>query len=174
MRVAGKKRRSIDEGWFTGVYEHDGAFYAAEHYTGSIRVYEKTGGWKECRCIDLGCGSQNITISIHDNMIYACLLSDTKLMAYSLSGEQKRSWGNAGIGKAGELDVPYLCMTDAGGAALIADSDNNRLQALGANRQWSIVSLQPPVMEPMSALFHCGRLFVTSFKDKRLYVYDPK
>ena len=81
-------------------------------------------------------------------------------------------WGSEGKGEAGELKYPILCMTGTGGAALIADESNNRLQVLGADHQWSILSLQPPVKEPISALFHRGRLLVTSASDKTIYVYD--
>ena len=173
MRVAGQKRRCIDEGWFNGVAEHDGALYAAKYSESSIRVYEQAGGWKECRRIDLGCESQDITISIHDNIIYACLCGGAKLLAYSLSGEQIGSWGSKGNREAGELDHPYLCMTGTGGAVLIADRGNDRLQVLGTDRQWSVVSLQPPVERPRSALLHRGRLLVASYWNT-LYVYDQK
>ena len=169
MHVAGKKPRRIDEGYFTGVAEHNGALYAVDN---DIRVYEKAGGWKECRRIDLGCVSQIITLFIHDNMIYVYLCDDAKLMAYSLSGEQMGSWGSKGEGEAGELNGPFLCMTGKGGALLIADRDNDRLQVLGANRQWSIVSLQPPVKWLKNALLHRGRLLVTSELDDTLYVYE--
>ena len=173
MRVAGKKRHCIDEGEFTGVAEYDGALYAVDD---DIRVYEQAGGWKECRRIDLRCGFQVRTLSIQDNMIYACLCDDAKLVAYSLSGDQMGSWGSMGMGKgeAGELSCPYLCMTGTGGAALIADKYNDRLQVLGADRQWSVVSLQPPVKGPRSALLHRGRLLVASYLDNTLYVYESK
>ena len=170
MRVAGKKRHCIDEGYFTGVAEHDGSLYAVDD---DIRVYEQAGGWKECRRFDLGCGSQTITISIHDTMMYVCLYGDSKLLAYSLSGKQLGSWGSKGEEEVGELDHPYLCMTGTGGAVLIADTDNDRLQVLNADRKWSVVSLQPDVWRPKSALIHCGRLLVAS-GDTTLYVYDPK
>ena len=169
MYVAGKKRR-IDEGNFTGVAEHDGALYAVDD---DIRLYEQAGGWKERRRIDLGVESQTITISIHDNMIYACLCSNAKLLAYTLSGEPMGSWGNKGYGEAGELSDPFLCMTAIGGAVLIADENNDRLQVYGADRQWSIVSLQPPVERPRSALLHRGRLLVASYWNT-LYVYESK
>ena len=171
MGVAGKKRRRIDEGYFTGVAEHDGAMYAAND---DIRVYEQTCGWKECRRINLECGSQTITLSIHDSIIYVCLRGKTKLMAYSLSGEQMGSWVSLGGEEAGELSDPFLCMTGTDCAVLIADRDNNRLQVLGADRQWSVVSMQPPVRRPKSALLHRGRLLVASYRDNTLYEYEPK
>ena len=173
MHVAGKKRRCIDEGEFTGVAEHDGALYAAK-FEGNIRVYEQAGGWKECRRIDLGCGSQMITISLHDNMIYACLRETANLLAYSLSGKPMGSWGSRGNREAGEFSAPFLCITGTGATVLIADYYNHRLQVLNANRQWSVVSLQPPVERPSSALLHGGRLYVASEIDKTLYVYEPK
>ena len=67
-------------------------------------------------------------------MIYACLVGNAKLLAYRQSGESMGSWGGWGKGEAGELDIPYLFMSGTGGAVLIKDTDNNRLQVLGADR----------------------------------------
>ena len=168
--VSGKNRCRIDKGYFTGVSEHDGGLYAAE-YTGKIHVYEQVGEWKECRRIDLGLKMQEITLSIQDVMIYVCLCRDSKLVTYSLSGIKLGSWGSEGCEEAGDLDEPDLCIVGTGGAALVADTRSYRLQVLSADRQWSVVSLQPPVRMPMSALLYRDRLLVASEKDNTLNVY---
>ena len=153
---------------------HADRLYAADCDTGSIRVYEQEGDWTQCHDIDLPCAAQHITLSISGGVIYACLSCDNKLMAYSLSGTLQGYWGSYGKGEVGELHAPYLCMTDADGAALIADMFKDRLQVVSARRQWSVVPLQPPVQWPRSALLHRGRLYVASWRSKTLYVYESK
>ena len=170
--VTGEERRRIAEGWFTAVVEHAGRLYAGYHNKASIRVYEYANDWTHCDTIDLQCGYQDITLSISGGVLYACLLYVHKLVAYSLAGELQGTWGRRGLGEVGTLHSPLLSMTDAGGAALIADWGNSRLQVLSARRQWSVVPLQPPVERPMSALLHRGKLYVASYSYKTLYVYE--
>ena len=64
-------------------------------------------------------------------------------------------------------------ITDAGGAALIADCVNDRLQVMSASRQWSVVQLEP-AERPASALLLNGRLFVASGEDEAVYIYEFK
>ena len=93
---------------------------------------------------------------------------------FSLDGQLKSSTGRKGNGAAGELNGPRICVTDAAGATLIADTSNDRLQLLSANEQWSTMNLQPSVKWPYGACVLNDMLFVNDLNEKSIHAYKTE
>ena len=60
----------------------------------------------------------------------------------------------------GVLRVPYVCRSDADNSVLIADRDDNRLQVMRADGQWSVVELGERIDNPRAALWWNHEFFV--------------
>ena len=69
------------------------------------------------------------------------------------------------------MSFPYIAASDSEGAVLIADMDNYRLQVLSASRKWSIVQLEPGVLQPYGALIVGGKLYVNAYCNEELQMY---
>ena len=73
-----------------------------------------------------------------------------------------QTYGRSGRGDAGQLSSPVISNDDDDGSVLIADRDNNRLQVMSEQGEFSVLQLQPSVSEPRSAALFDNRLYVTS------------
>ena len=83
-------------------------------------------------------------------------------MVYSLSGELLQTYGARGSRDAGQFDHPYICADDDDGSVLIADWNNDRLQVMSEQGEFSVLQLQPPVSRPLGAVLFNNQLYVVS------------
>ena len=126
MCVPGEQRDKIAEGSFTGVVRHGDRLYAVNCNTCTVHVYQHSNGWTESHSFSINATSHRlITLNISKDLLYACLYHDNRVDVFSLAGDLQFSSGSAGSGAAGLLKNPYMCCTDAAGAALIADYEQS-------------------------------------------------
>ena len=170
--VTGDRVKQIITGCFTGVVRHHNRYYAANCTTTTIHVYEHADAWKQRHSFSVN-ATKNliITLCMSNNCLYACLSVDNRIDIFSLDGHLRSSTGSCGDGAADQLSTPFICATDAAGAVLIADCDNNRLQLLTANGQWSLVQLQPHAVNPSGACIMNDTLYVNEYYKKSLHAY---
>ena len=112
-----------------------------------------------------------ISLCIANNLVYMGLSLAGRIDILSLEGELQSSTGCKGKGGPGQLSCPYICTTDDAGTAIIADSDNDRLQLLNANGQWNTVQLKPSVEGPMSACLMNDTLYVNECDNEMIHAY---
>ena len=112
-----------------------------------------------------------ITLSVKNNQIKCCSTSDNMIAVYSLSGELLHTYGKSGKGDAGTFDWAFICADDDDGSVLIADHDNNRLQVMSEQEEFSVLQLQPPVSRPRGAVLFNNKLYVTSEDKNQIYRY---
>ena len=172
--IEGELLHQITKGFFTGVARHADRYYAVNDDTCTVHVYQHSAQWTECHSFSLNATTGwAITVSISNDLLYACLCGDHRVDVLSLSGTLQFSTGSEGYIAAGRLKNPFMCATDSAGTALIADFSTSRLQIMSARCRWSTVTLQPPVMHPRSALLLNDKLFVTDYSDNSLSIYTP-
>ena len=88
-----------------------------------------------------------------------------------MTGELLQTYDTHGSGDAGQLNTPFICADDDDGSVLTADRDNNRLQVISEQGEFSVLQLQPPVSWPWSAVLINNKLYVTSRDKKQIYRY---
>ena len=161
----------IAKSLFTGVVRHQQRYYAVTDQA-TVHVYEQTNEWKQHHSYSIkGSKNQIITLGITKKLLYVSFALEHRIDIFSLEGKLKSSTGKKGHGAAGELSAPRICTTDDADNVLIADRSNNRLQNLNAIRQWSFVSLQPPVESPSCACLESDTLYVNENEKKLLHAY---
>ena len=143
------------------------------YHTNTVIVYKHSGyNWVKVHSftahVALGCLK---TLSVMNNQIKCCSSKDNKIAVYSLRGELLQTYGTHGRGDAGLLNYPLICADDDDGSVLIADHDNDRLQVMREQGEFSVLQLQPPVSLPCSAVLINNKLYVTSADKRKLYRY---
>ena len=97
-----------------------------------------------------------LTLSISNNQLKCGSSTDGVIKVYSLSGELLQTYGTSGVGDAGQ----FICNDDDDGSVLI--TDNDRLQVMSEQGEFSVLQLQPPVPGPRSAVLFNNHIYVTS------------
>ena len=116
----------------------------------------------------------SITLSAKNNRLFCCSLQDAVIHIYSLSGELLQTHGKPGHRAAGRLCSPYICKTgdaDDDGSVLIVDLHNNRLQVMNERGKFRVLHLEPPVLQPRSAVLFNNFLYVVSL-DNTIFKYS--
>ena len=82
--------------------------------------------------------------------------------------------GEEGCGDADHLACPYISDDDDDGSVLIAEEGNDRLQVMSEQGEFSVLQLQPPVLDPRSAVLYNNNLYVTStsYGKAKIYKYS--
>ena len=75
-------------------------------------------------------------------------------------------------GEHSYLNRPLLCQEDYEGAVMVADFLNDRLFVLTAEGTWRNVRLNGTLDAPHDALWWQGRLYVGTFCDKKLTMFQ--
>ena len=174
----------IVSGCFTSVVVHQDKIYAANSkqcQTQAFR-YKKTPrwirigstGWTKLKSIDHDFSARGscLTLSISNNQLKCCSAGDDIIKVYSLSGEWLQTYGTHGSGAAGQFNCPYISDDDGDGSVLIADYGNDRLQVMSEQGEFSVLQLQPPVLDPRSAVLFNNHLYVTSDDEQKIYKYS--
>ena len=97
-----------------------------------------------------------LTLSVSNNQLKCGSSTDGVIKVYSLSGELLQTYGTSGCGDAGQ----FICNDDDDGSVLI--TDNDRLQVMSEQGEFSVLQLQPPVPGLCSAVLFNNNLYVTS------------
>ena len=165
--VAGTTAR-IAKGCFTSVVVHQDQVYAADSVKGQTQVFQHNDSlsprWTKIRSIDHEFKTKysTLTLSISNNQLKCCSARDGSIIVYWLSGELLQTYGTSGRGDAGQLACPVISNDDDDGSVLIADRDNNRLQVMSEQGEFSVLQLQPSVSQPRSAVMWKNCLYVAS------------
>ena len=119
-------------------------------------------------------GSSYVTLSVRNDVITYCDVTDATVKVCSLSGQLRHTFAAA---SANDDDVVALkgaliCDDDVDGSVLIANSGNDQLLVMNAQGEFRALQLQPPVQRPRGAVYVNGRLYVTSEKDKTISKYS--
>ena len=113
-----------------------------------------------------------LTLSVSKNQLKCCSFGSGIIKVYSLSGELLQTYGTHGRGDAGQLNLPYISDDDDDGSVLIADCSDNILQVMSEQGEFSVLQLQPPVLDPRSAVLFNNHLYVTSDDEQKIYKYS--
>ena len=158
----------IDSGNFDSVVVYQDHVYAARYVDydepRDVRVYKHSGGWTKVHSFKVISGF--ITLSVQNNQVKCCSRDEHKIAVYSLTGQLLQTHGSYGSGDAGQFKYPYTCGDDDDGSMLIADYNNDRLQVMSKQGEFSVLQLQPPVSRPRGAVLFNNNLYVTS-QDKQ-------
>ena len=139
--------------------------------TSTVSVYnQRDGNWVKVHSFKVVLKGW-VTLSVRNEQIKCCSASDSQIAVYSLSGELLQTHGERGRGNAGRLKYPYICTDDDDGSVLIADCQNNRLQVMSEQGEFSVLQLQPPVSQPRIAILFNNQLYMTSFWGQTLLKY---
>ena len=103
-----------------------------------------------------------LTLGISNNQLKCCLIGESVIKFYSLSGELLQTYGTYGSDDAGQLDCPYV--NGEYGSVLIADCGNSRLEVMSEQGEFNVLQLKPPVSRPRSAVMSNRQLYVTSLE----------
>ena len=119
-------------------------------------------------------GSSYVTLSVRNDVITCCDVTDDTVKVYSLSGELRHTFAvaSANDGDVGALKGALICDDDDDGSVLIANSGNNQLLVMNDRGAFRALQLQPPVERPRGAVYVNGHLYVTSEKDKTISKYS--
>ena len=141
----------IDSGNFDSVVVYQDHVYAAEYDSKEVRVYKHNGGWTKVRSFKVIRGL--VTLSVQNNQVKCCSSGADKIAVYSLTGQLLQTHGSYGSGDAGQFKYPYTCGDDDDGSVLIADYNNDRLQVMSEQGEFSVLQLQcnaPPLIYDVS------------------------
>ena len=161
-------RFRIQEGEFSSVVSHQGRIYAAatRGETTTIQVFCFAKGifkekWRLETKFNIIVGSV-ITLCITGSEIACCSNSDHKIAIYTLAGQLRPVYGSFGSVEAGQMSCPYVSYNDATGNMLIVDHFNHRLQVMDTHGEFSVLSLEPGVLHPRSAVLMDKFIYVTA------------
>ena len=134
----------------------------------TVYNYKHCGNrWVKVRSFGVDWGGW-ITLSVKNNQIKCCSTRENKIVVYAPNGELLQAYGTRGSGDASLLNFPYVSAGDASVNLLIADRNNDRLQVMSEQGEFSVLQLQPPVSRPTSAVIFKNQLYVTSETNKAL------
>ena len=159
--IAGE-RNLIVSGQFTSVVAHQDKVYATRYDSDQTQVFQHNNRtsprWRQLRSIDHDFETKGYTLtpSISNNQLKCCSAGDSVIKVYSLSGELLQTYGTSGVGDAGQ----FICNDDDDGSVLI--TDNDKLQVMSEQGEFSVLQLQPPVSRPRSAVLFNNQLYVTA------------
>ena len=102
------------------------------------------------------------TISVRLNRIRVC--TDNKVHVYSMNGDKVQMHELKGMAD----QYTFICDDDEEGSMLFANFDTNSLHVMTHDGKLRDVTLQDPVIGPLSACFLRAQLFVYSETDCKL------
>ena len=160
---SGNVQSRIIAGNFLSVVAHEDQVCAANWTeTNKVFVCKHNGSsWVKVHSFNVDLKGL-ITLSVKNNQIKCCSAYNDKIAVYSLSGELLQTFGSHGRGDAGQVNSPYIYDDDDDGSVLIADRNNDRLQVMSEQGEFSVLQLEPPVTRPIRAELCNNRLYVLS------------
>ena len=154
MCVAGADRRSLVNGNFSDVCAYGSRFFAACCSDSSLHVFNATTLLRE-RVLDLPCSRSSAkllhsVIANRQHVTVLCVEDDVMLTLTHAGDVTSRECAEG---------VTRLCQCDDDGVLLVTDGQG-RLQVRDKCKQGHVLSLKPPVLDPVAAVYDDGALFV--------------
>ena len=126
--------------------------------------------WEKVRSFSLE-RDDSVPLAVHGDQITCCSVWENEITAYSLSGELLRThsgFGDIGVSQFNHLT---LCDVDDDDRALVIDYNNDRLQVMSGQGEFSVLQLAPPVAMPNRAVLFNDCLYLVSHYDRFIHKY---
>ena len=169
------ERTLLLPGHFSSVIIHENQLYVAEKNENEVHVFDyKRRALIQTRAIKLRFNYTvgKIKLCARSNRLMCSSTKHDEIHVYSLSGEFLQAYGRPGSGEAGRLDCPLISDVEADCSVLIVDRGNNRIQMMNEQGEFSVLALQPEVVQPTSPVIYNDHLYVTSIHKMTIYKYS--
>ena len=172
LDCAGTTKCQIHAADFVSVVVYQNDVYAASADDSTIYVFKYDGvQWEKVRSFGVDLGGI-VSLSVRNDQIKCCSVMYETTNVYSLTGELLDCKDTCRHADNRLNGCPFICDDSDDASLLLVDVSCGRVQVMNEQGELCVLSLEPPVSQPRSALLYSNHLYVTSLDTNCIYTYD--